>query len=300
MKKNFDIDYYKNADLGIHVQCIENSSEAIKPHTHNYYQIYYILRGTLCHVTDCDSLTLTRGDMFIIPPGREHHIENVENALFYTFSFTPDSLNLTDVGSPAKHFLIGLESGEIKARVTVPDDEILLIEDIMEKMLREFSERRVGYEDVLRSYAVILLTVLARNYYRVSDSFPQGSDSRSMILYSVEYIKSNFADELTLDLMCRKCAMSKSSFCKLFLSVTGMSFKAYLNSCRVREAVKYVNKGYSIGGIYALVGFNDFTAFYRNFRRIMGCSPMEFRRCAENGEKSVGNFSKGSDNVGKI
>ena len=282
-KKNFDIDYYKNAESGIHVQCIENSVEASKPHTHNYYQIYYISKGTLCHVTESGSLRLSRGDMFIIPPGRSHYIENVEDALFYTFSFTMDSLRQFGGISTALLFLKNLENEEVKTRVQINDDELLLVEGIMEKMHREFSQKRLGYEDVLHSYAVILLTVFARNYYKTSDSFPKASDNRSLILYSIEYINSNYANDLSFEEMCLRSAMSKSSFCKLFAAMTGMSFKSYLNACRIQGAIKYIRQGYNISVIYGLVGYNDFTTFYRNFKKIMGCSPMSYKQCAGEG-----------------
>ncbi len=278
-KKNFDLSYYKNAKDGIHVQCIENSTEAGKPHTHNYFQIYYISKGTLCHVTESDFVRLSRGDMFIIPPGRTHHIEDVDDALFYTFSFTIDSLRPIGGISPALHFLKNLEQDEVRARVPARDDELLLVEGIMEKMCAEFTKKRLGYEDMLRSYALVLLTVFARNYYSDLESFPKTSDTRSLILYSVEYINENYAEALSLEEMCRRSAMSKSSFCKLFASVTGTSFNSYLNSCRIQSAVKYIKQGYNIGVIYGLVGYNDSTTFYRNFKKIMGCSPMEYKQC---------------------
>ena len=277
-KRNFDLDYYRNADSGIHVQCIENSVEAGKPHTHNYFQIYYISKGRLCHVTEGGSLQLSRGDMFIIPPGKEHHIENVEDALFYTFSFTEDILHPNGGVSPAMHFLKSLGNEVVKARVPVHDDELLLVEGIMEKMNREFIEKRPGYEDMLRSYAVILLTVFARNYYLDTDSFPMASDNRSMILYSIEYIKDNYMSDLSLEEMCQRSAMSRSSFCKLFSAMTGMSFKTYLHTCRVQAAIGYIKRGYNISVIYGLVGYNDFTTFYRNFKKIMGCSPMSYKQ----------------------
>ncbi len=277
--KNFDLTYYKNAEEGIHVQCIENSLEASKPHTHNYFQIYYISKGTLYHVTENGSLRLSRGDMFIIPPGRVHNIEKVEDALFYTFSFTAESLRPHGALSPVLHFLKAIEEDEVRLSVPTREEELLLVETVMEKMCAEFTERRVGYGEMLRSYAVVLLTVLARNYYAVSDSCPKASDSRSMILYALEYINENYTDALTLEEMCRRSAMSKSSFCKLFASVTGSGFKEYLNSCRIKGSLKYIKADYSIGAIYALVGYSDFSTFYRNFKRIMGCSPMEYKRC---------------------
>lgn len=91
---------------------------------------------------------------------------------------------------------------------------------------------------------------------------------------SVEYINENYTDDLSLKEICKRNAMSKNSFCKLFGAMTGTSFKNHLNFCSIQGAIKYIKQGYNISVIYGLVGYNDFTTFYRNFKRIIGCSPM--------------------------
>ncbi len=280
--KKFVLSYYKNAADGMHIQRVEKKAiEATKPHTHIYFQIYYVAKGNLTHHLGDTSSHLSRGDMFIVPPGITHYIERDPETVFYSFSFMPDIFGMAnDSNRLAQNFLHALENGDYKAirpKITVPVDETLYVENIMERLLKEFTLKPLGYGEVMRSYAILLITLFARNYIQtLPDMTPGFENNRQSILHCIQYINHNFTEELSLDEVARYSAMSKSCFCKLFMEMTGHSFHQYVNSCRIRQATEYIRKGYQITGIYGLCGYNDFSTFYRNFKKIMGVSPKEY------------------------
>ena len=43
-----------------------------------------------------------------------------------------------------------------------------------------------------------------------------------------------------------------------------------------------IKKGYKITAIYGLCGYNDFSTFYRNFKKIMGVSPDIYKKSQKN------------------
>ena len=94
--KNFVLSYYNNAVENFHIQKVEKSYEAKKPHTHEYFQIYYIAKGSLVHFIENTSSKLCQSDMFIIPPGVVHYIYPEPNTVFYSFSFMPDFFHETN------------------------------------------------------------------------------------------------------------------------------------------------------------------------------------------------------------
>jgi hypothetical protein len=87
--KNFVLSYYKNAIQGVHIRRICHSQAAQKPNSHDYFQIYYVLGGSLLHSTAYGEAVLSEGDMFLIPPGEMHYIQRPENMELFTFSFMP-------------------------------------------------------------------------------------------------------------------------------------------------------------------------------------------------------------------
>ena len=94
--KNFVLSYYKNSTENFHIHKFDKTYEALKPHKHVYFQIYFILKGALTHFVGNESSRLTHGDMFIVPPDRTHYISLEPDTVFYSFSFMPDFLKDQD------------------------------------------------------------------------------------------------------------------------------------------------------------------------------------------------------------
>ena len=274
--KNFVLTYYKDVADGFHIQRIERPTEAKKLHSHSYFQIYYIEKGSLLHYLDGNESRLVAGDMFIIPPGVKHKISEEADTVFYSFSFELQSID--GVGF-YMDFLKGLMlEKSIRSKITVPSDDVLKIENIIEEIFREFHNKKIASGEVIRSYAVVLITEFARIYYETQNIMPKAytADNKEFILRCTDYMKENFEKEISLDSMIKLSAMSKSNFCSMFFGVTGKTFNHYLNSLRIHKATEYIRSGYKITAIYGLCGYNDFSTFYRNFKRIMGISPKQY------------------------
>jgi len=277
--KKFVLSYYNNTIENFHIQKVEKAYEAKKPHTHEYFQIYYIAKGSLVHFLGSKSSKLHQSDMFIIPPGVVHYIAPEANTVFYSFSFMPDFLGeISQSGKLTELFLRDLMTGkEILPKVSIGPEDIFYIESIMERMLDEFNTKGFGFSEIIHSYAVLLVAVLARNYFE-KNTLPEYFDnSKEFVLHCIEYVKNNFTQRITLDEISKLSAMSKNSFCKLFYKLTGHSFNNYLNICRIKKATEYIKNGYKITAIYGLCGYADFSTFYRNFKKIMGISPKAFK-----------------------
>ena len=282
--KNFVLSYYKNSADDFHIHKVEKTVEAQKPHTHEYFQIYYIIKGTLIHYVENESSRLSHGDMFIIPPKTIHHISPEADTVFYSFSFMPDFIGeKSKTNRLAFNFLEDLQKEQnrrIQPKVSVNSENVFYIESILEHVLKEFEEKPIGHDETVRAYCIILLTVLARNYFETQNAFPSDcfENNRQFVLHCIEYIENNFTQDLSLEETARLSAMSKSSFCTLFSELTGHSFHRYLNLCRIKKSTEYIRQGYKISSIYGLCGYNDFSTFYRNFKSIMGLSPNEYKK----------------------
>ena len=281
--KNFVLSYYKNSAEDFHIQKVEKAIEAQKPHTHEYFQIYYVIKGSLVHFVEDESSLLLQGDMFIIPPGALHRIIPEEDTVFYSFSFLPAFFEKhVQSNRLVRDFLHGLQTSgahKIHPKVMIKSENIFYVESIMAHVWKEFEEKPAGYEETARAYCVLLLTILARNYFEHMPT--EGAytlEGESFVLHCIRYIEGNYAEDLSLTEVVKRSAMSKSSFCAIFSRLTGHSFHNYLSLCRIKKATEYIKKGYKITSIYGLCGYHDFSAFYRSFKRIMGVSPSEYKK----------------------
>ncbi len=278
--KNFALEYYNSDANGLLVQRVSNASEASSFHTHDYYQIYYIEKGSLTHFVEDSSAKLVVGDMFIIPPGVKHKISEDEGTSFYSLSFMLDALT-ESISSPfITDFLINIRSRDnITLKLSLSSEDILLIENIVLQCYKEFTEKKIGYGDVIKSYLNIILSFFCRKHHeKATQTILLGEDSNRFILHCIKYIETHFHQNITLENIVKLSAMSKTKFCKAFSEATGYSFNNYLNLCRIRKSVKFIKNGYKISAIYGLCGYNDFSTFYRNFKKIMKMSPQEYKK----------------------
>lgn len=282
--KNFILSYYKNATEGLHIKKVRHSTEAQSPHTHEYFQIFYVIKGNITHYVEKVEGKLYRGDMTIIPPNVEHHIGPIDDGTeFYSFSFM---MNIFDESNKSDRIAVNflnqlttVNKASIQPKISLPDDEILYIETIMDRIYKEFNLKQVGNDEIIRSNAVILLTVFARIYFEtINDAIPTGvSNLNQYVLYCIQYINANFHEPLSLTDMAKRSAMSKSSFCNAFSTLTGYSFKEYLNLKRIEHSIKLIKKGYQLTVIYGLCGYEDYSTFIRNFKKVMGISPSQYK-----------------------
>ncbi len=283
--KKFALSYYNNATKNIHIKKVMKNSEAQKPHTHNYFQIYFVIKGHVTHHIGNNSSSLYRGDMTIVPPNVKHNIEPIDkDTIFYSFSFMSDLFEIENKKDKiAVNFLQQLTSAEesaIHAKLSFDSPEILYLESVMDKIYSEFSYRTIGSEEIIHANAVIILTMFARVYFQtIPEAIPSSfTNLNEYILYCIQYIDGNFTEELSLSEMAKRSAMSVGNFCNAFISITGHSFKKYLNLKRIEYAVNLIKKGYALSAVYSLCGYNDYSTFNRNFKKIMGVSPSIYNK----------------------
>ena len=96
---------------------------------------------------------------------------------------------------------------------------------------------------------------------------------------AMEYIRTNYSKDITLDNIADYVNMSKGYLCRLFKSVVHMTPFEYLIRVRTDEACEMLkNTNLSVGEIAGLCGFNSFSYFSKVFGERMECSPKEYRQ----------------------
>ena len=281
--KKFVLSYYNNATEDFHIHNVKDTHMASKPHSHEYFQVYYVKKGELVHHIGDKTANMGKGDIFIVPPNTVHSANAKDDTIFYSFSFMPSFLCDTPL-SPriVSDFLQDLmknEDSQIRPVVSLPSEEVMYMDSLMNQIQKEFESKPLGYYDGIRSMAVLLLLHLARGYYadleKMSANFKENKET---VKHCIEYIENNYFENITIPEISKYFAMSTSSFCRLFLSETGFTFNHYLNRLRIEKACEYIAKGYKATVIYSFVGYRDFSTFYRNFKKSTGLSPMEYKR----------------------
>ena len=99
-----------------------------------------------------------------------------------------------------------------------------------------------------------------------------------LILKAREYIDKHKTEDLSLADAAKAAGASVFHFCKVFHKATGLTFTDYVARVRLEDArSRLLNPNLRVSEIAYDVGFQSLTQFNRAFKRIVGCSPTQFR-----------------------
>ena len=97
----------------------------------------------------------------------------------------------------------------------------------------------------------------------------------------IELMEGNPSRNFTLGKMAESVNLSAPYFCYLFKTITGVPPAKYLKSLRMRQAATLLTTTFlSVKEIVRRVGLTDESHFVRDFKRVYGVTPSEYRNGA--------------------
>jgi two-component system response regulator YesN len=104
-------------------------------------------------------------------------------------------------------------------------------------------------------------------------------DQLSSIERVQHYIRSNLSQDITLTGAAARVHLNPSYLSQLFKQQTGTKFVDYLVEMRMEEAKKLLLKtALRVSEIAERLGYCDIAYFSNTFKKISGCSPLEYRK----------------------
>lgn len=112
----------------------------------------------------------------------------------------------------------------------------------------------------------------------------------------IELMQGDPSRSFTLGKMAKSVNLSPPYFCYLFKSITGVPPAKYLKSLRMQQAATLLATTFlSVKEIVGRVGLTDESHFVRDFKRLYGVTPSEYR----NGALLTSESSKTDHPLGK-
>ncbi|MBN3523264.1 helix-turn-helix domain-containing protein [Paenibacillus apiarius] len=268
---------------------------SIRDHTHDYFQIWYVVKGEFIHTINQHTYRMVKGNIFVIPPYAVHRVSLVpgQEIDIIGCEFLPHFIdeqyqphNGRKGGfdySYLEQFM--LDEEHVTPKVALSGETDLEVSRILHDMLEEFRLGKRYYELVLKADLLKLMSLLVREMARQSgqanDEDERLEKFRELMTGAINYIHEHYNEELRLEMLCRKFSISKSYFCALFKRFTGKTYNDYLVDLRVHKAAAMLlDTDMSVTDICFQVGFNDVPYFSRVFKRQTGVTPTHFKKNA--------------------
>lgn len=266
----------KENNFNIHI-C---PSQTATPHTHNYLELAYVLRGSAMHkFNESAEEIISEGDYFIIDYRTIHGYQSMDNCNFAVINclFLPQLVDKSlvyckDFQTLLRHYLIQIngEQSHLSLANRIFHDEDGKILHILRQMLTEYEEKNLGWLELLRSKMIELLIATARKLTR--------EEPQDIISNITLQIHQNYNQNLTLGKLAAEMNYSLPYISKLFKEKIGMTFRDYLQKTRIDEACRLLaNTDEKIASISKMVGYSDIDFFGRIFKESIKMTPNKFR-----------------------
>ena len=107
----------------------------------------------------------------------------------------------------------------------------------------------------------------------------QNSDDSDRLNRVFDHVMKNFKEDIEMDDIARLANMSYSGFCRYFKMRTKKNFTHFVNEIRVGYACRrLMETDLSVETICYESGFNNKTNFMEQFRKIIKCTPYQFKK----------------------
>ena len=276
-----------------HIYRIRSTYLDHQSHYHDYYQICFVVSGELQHMHQNGAVRLSAGDAFIVPPGFLHalHFENTRSEI-YSLAFEWDLFSPGFSQSEAGHFLRALQEGDPKSigmRLRTMLDKVQRqhLQNILDCLIWQQESNTPDFLSAAPNLVASALQLLIQSYYSQPQNAPHAPTPRDAgtVEQCLEYIDNHFREELSLEDLCKRFGLSRSVFCAAFPQLSGLPLRQYIAQKRITEAQMLIRsqRALSLSQVAALVGYQDDTTFYRNFLKIAGVTPSQYRNLWEVG-----------------
>lgn len=256
-------------------------------HWHTEFEISLVSKGTGIFRCGNRSVIAGAGDIIIILPNMLHSISpyNNEQFCYNTILFNQTMVyGSCDDRCYTECLSLFCASGSyIRLPVTAEHPCYDQMKNALETVMN-CARKNSGQTDLLlKSELLRIFWLLLQNndlcHLGHEDALPMDS-----IRPALEYIRSDYGNDITVEQLADTCHLSKSYFMNLFRKVTGLSAIEYVNQIRIQAACELLSTTNILSSDAAFTcGFRNLSNFNRQFRKFTGFSPSGYRKQTHHG-----------------
>jgi AraC-like DNA-binding protein len=241
------------------------------PKVYNYYLLHFIEQGKGQFVNDSIVYTLQAGDCFLIPPNQlvSYASDPIEPWRYRWIAFS---------GAGAEALI--QEAGFTPQITVFTPGADSKISKMLFEVLEAFHNRKLGANLLSLGYLYLIMgeakeTLLKDSPIPVGETVVQ-----RIVKQMIHYMASQYAYPISIEQMCHSLGYNRAYLSRIFRKETGTTPVSYLLKLRIEKSRQLLRgkPELSIEQIAASVGMTDPLYFSRQFRKIYGKSPSEYRK----------------------
>lgn len=264
-RANFEIFHYQ-----------EPHSSNVDMHHHDFYEIYFFLKGRVEYRVEGRIYHLQPGDLLLINPMELHQLiaepgdSTYERFILWIEKDFLERLS-TDMVSLTRCFdnTRPGHSNLLRPGHSCRADILMQFKEIV----RESYGGEYGSELYAQSALIRLMVELNRLAVKKGRELVSHEESSPLVSSVLLYIADHYDEPLSLEMLSQKFYVSKYHLSHEFSRIVGTSIYRYIMLKRLVIARQLLSSGIAPGTVSMNCGFSDYSNFYRAFRTQYGISP---------------------------
>lgn len=260
-------------------------------HFHNYLEIGYCYEGEGTLVLGEESYRFTGEEFTVIPKNYPHTTNSDPDTVSkweYLFVDVEQILGeLYQRGGNIKRRDYMLERIHSRAIFRKAEKGPKIAAQIR-RLLDIMRDTEEFYLEESKGAIVELLVNIARENRESKGVIDLSGKIAIPVVRAMDYITLHYMEPLKIEELADWCHISETHFRRIFSEYIGMSPLEYINLVRVQSACNYLNNtDETMADIAVKCGFTTPSTFNRNFKKITGISPSEWRKRPENYQQQL-------------
>lgn len=252
----------------------------ISIHLHDNYEIYKAISNNIRYFVEGTFYDLSSGDI-IITNNREIHRPIITTNAPYERSFIQFSPTIfpqiKNVDYDPLDLFTRRKHGQLN-HIIIPEPAVSVVEAYFKSIEACFvlnTDKSIYEARLILNQLLIELNTIHESLN--SDKQKEYStDPR--ITTILEYLDMYFVEPFDLNEFSKLHHMDKYYLSHLFKSNTGFTLLEYIQSKRIQYAKLLIAKDLSLNEISLTCGFNDYSNFFKTFKRLVNQSPKDYKK----------------------
>lgn len=262
-------------------------------HFHNLMEIGVCRDGEGMLVLDDREIPYQPGKISIIPHNYPHTTNSAEGTMSYWeyIFFEPEHV-LQEVYRGNQALRMQMMQRINRNAFLFDSQQVPDLWNVANTILHLQKEKKEFCQECTRSLLISLThMIVGCNPKQMTAELKELDASGEQILPALYYIERQYMYPIRIEELAKICNMSETNFRRVFGATTNMKPVDYINMIRVQNACKMMRNSYdSMKDIAVKSGFGTVSTFNRDFKKILGTSPYQWKKHPENYEDKLSNY----------
>ncbi|KAF1296231.1 hypothetical protein BAU15_10630 [Enterococcus sp. JM4C] len=251
------------------------------PRINHNYELFIGIKETLYLTIEDQHLTIAPGDVLLIPPGI--HFSGQKDSpgglSFYWLHFLAPHSEITSQSIQEARLLTTAQPiiWPLYTENLASTDELILFQQLIHSM-----KHSRWQTELLDTFTKTLLLSLSATTKQALSGTHESLDS-PIIGFVSDWLQKNYAQPITVQEVANNFGYNKAYLSHLFSQKMGITMTHYLQQLRIAQAkLLLAESSQTITEISRAVGFQDEKYFSRLFKKLVACSPSDYRKSTQN------------------